>query len=173
VHELIEPCTAACPPRGESLHRHVPGVDRTGYSPRVPAVTETDEHPPAARALDRLVTLRTVLAACLVSALIAVGASVGASTLVLKHGPAGPAGPRGETGPTGPAGSGVQGPRGRRGPAGPRGPEGPAAEIDESMVMDAVRSNESEIAAMATGDICRQFLLSDISELNDIYYYGC
>ena len=132
-----------------------------------------DETLTQTRAMDRLVTLRTVIAAGLLRAVLTTALAVGASAMLLKQGPVGPRGPVGQAGPAGPQGPtgvGVRGPRGTRGPA---GPQGPAGELDESEVMNIVSNNDSDIEEMATRDICQQFLLSDLSELNDIYYYGC
>jgi hypothetical protein len=53
------------------------------------------------------------------------------------------------------------------------GPQGPAGKVDEAAVMDVVSANESESEDIATDEIADQFLLSDLPELNDIYYYGC
>jgi Collagen triple helix repeat (20 copies) len=141
----------------------------------VSQVTESEpvEH---GRTLDRLVALRTVIAACLLTAVLSCAAAIGLSAAIIQQGPAGPpgregqAGAQGPAGPAGPAGVGERGPRGARGPI---GPQGPAGELDEAAVMDIVSSYESDIADMATDDICQQFLLSDLPELNDVYYFGC
>jgi hypothetical protein len=125
-------------------------------------------------ALDRLVTLRTVLLASTVTAVVAAGAAVGVSVLVVKQGPpgrTGQVGPPGESirGPAGPP-SNVPGPRGFRGP---QGRTGPAGEVDEEAVLDVLRSRQDEIENLATESLCSQLQLSDNPDLNDVGLLGC
>jgi hypothetical protein len=130
--------------------------------------------PRAVGALDRLVTLRTVLLASLIAAVVAAGAAVGVSILVVKQGPPG------RVGQVGPAGESIRGPAGPpstvpgpRGPRGSQGRTGPAGEVDDEAVLEVLRSNQSEVADLATEDLCSQLQLSDNPDLNDVGLLGC
>lgn len=118
-------------------------------------------------ALNRLVTLRTVLLVAVATAVLGAGLAIGVSS-VLLHRDAGPAGRPGEPGPVGPAGA-----DGADGEPGAEGAAGEQAELDEDAVMDVLRSHEDEVADLATDDLCSQLQLADSTALNDVALLGC
>jgi len=132
--------------------------------------------------LARPVTLRALIAACVVTAIASCALALLIAAVVIERGPAGPTGERGMAGvrgPVGPAGVGERGARGERGPRGRTGPAGPAGQADEESVFEAIESDPERArqavndGGPSTSELCDAFLQSDASALNDIYYYGC
>ncbi|WP_028061174.1 hypothetical protein [Candidatus Solirubrobacter pratensis] len=139
------------------------------------------DHPPAPSRLQRPVTLRGLIAACALTAVVSCAVAMLIAAAVIGRGPAGPAGARAEAGargPEGPVGVGAPGPRGDRGPRGRTGPTGPSGQADEESVFTAIEGDPDRLRQVAndggptTSDLCSQFLQSDAGTLNDIYYYG-
>lgn len=83
--------------------------------------------------MDRVVTLRVLLAVAAGVLVLSVAATAILSSVVLEKGPQGPQGPKGAPGEQGePGPSGRAGEIGPRGPAGPRGRTGTAGPPGES-----------------------------------------
>src|SRR3712207_2802961 len=121
------------------------------------------------------VTLRTLFAACCLTALVAVGGSALVAAFVVERGPEGPAGrvgPEGGQGPAGPSGeAGPRGPRGRRGAA---GPTGPAGEADEESVWTAIEGDPDRLAQVATEKLCSAInTWGESEEASDFAMMGC
>jgi hypothetical protein len=130
------------------------------------------------------VTVRGLLGACAVTAVVSCGLALLIASSVIEHGPAGPPGDRGTAGPRGAEGpqgvAGAQGVRGRRGPRGSVGPRGPAGEVDADAVFTALEDDPFR-ASQAVNDggpttsaLCDEFFYQrDWDPLRSIWFAAC
>jgi hypothetical protein len=94
--------------------------------------------------MNRLVSLKLLIAVALGSAVLAAGAGTALSAFVIDRGERGLAGPAGAQGPQGPSAPG--GLQGARGPRGRQGPPGPPGRVNEDDVLSAIDDNASDVA---------------------------
>jgi hypothetical protein len=130
------------------------------------------------------VTLRALVAACAVTAVVSCALALLIAGAVIKQGPAGQKGDRGTAGPAGAAGpqgvAGARGVRGLRGPRGPAGYRGPAGEIDADAVFTALeddpfRASEAvNDGGPTTSALCDEFFYQrDWDPLRSIWLAAC
>ncbi len=130
--------------------------------------------------LEKPVTLRVLVLAVVLAALLSTTFALLASAAVLKQGPEGrpgPEGPRGQAGPVGATGAsgntGARGPRGLQGLPGPVGLAGEEGLVDEETVFEAMESDPNRVKAVATSDLCDALSMSEAEPLYDLYISAC
>jgi Collagen triple helix repeat (20 copies) len=118
--------------------------------------------------VDRLVTLRVLVAVAAGVLVLSVGLTALLSSAIVEEGPPGAQGPQGEQGERGPSGppgqTGEPGSRGRRGPRGAIGPPGPPGEAPEDL---------SDLADTITA-MCDEFFYGrDFEPFRQIWLNAC